>query len=68
MHLFHIIGRKDDISTFNKDHHHHHVPPDCGNLRSTPANSTEIDDFERIVNPSYQPFELCHEKITYSNL
>jgi hypothetical protein len=59
-------NQEDGLTASDKDDHHHHIPPDRG--RSTPANTTQRDDFERIANPSYQPFEMCHEKVTYSNL
>ena len=70
LHLFLTIhiDCKDDLSTSSKEHHKMHMSPEHG--RSSPANSTEGNDFqiERIVNPSYLPFEMCHEKVTYSNL
>lgn len=59
-------NQEDGLTASDKDNHHHHIPPDRG--RSTPANTAQRDDFERIANPSYQPFEMCHEKVTYSNL
>ena len=48
---------KDDINSTNEDHH-----------MSAPPNPLENEDFERIENPSYQHLEMCHEKVTYSNL
>ena len=33
-----------------------------------PSNSTGRREFERIANPSYEPLEMCREKLTYSNL
>ena len=52
---------KDAPTNASEDHHgtlHFHGHPP----------STERGEFERIANPSYEPLEMCREKMTYSNL